>query len=295
MNDAAAPSIANRPDSFKGFVRRLRGFAPVRARRATGHTRMSAAPGLYARFAPAVVRGWPVERIAEIYNLRIAGCENEGIGRRLGISPDTVGAVCRRLFDLGVLAPRNKLWPQERTEAFIEGWDEGLSLAEIGRRIGVTKNAAVSASHRLLAQGIIAERGPRARAPSPAETERSAAERQRLREERRAAKAEQERLRAERTAAKAEALAARERTRRLVPAALSRPLAPAPRSKAQRYVPPPTSRRVISCCWPIGAPGTEDFRFCERPSDPGRPYCHAHVGHAYVRVPEVRRAKEARV
>ena len=61
---------------------------------------------------------------------------------------------------------------------------------------------------------------------------------------------------------------------RPLPGLASRPLSTGPR----------ISGRVVTCCWPIGEPGTKDFHFCDVPSEPGRPYCEDHVKVAYVRV-----------
>ncbi|MFZ0098491.1 MAG: GcrA family cell cycle regulator, partial [Gemmobacter sp.] len=36
-----------------------------------------------------------------------------------------------------------------------------------------------------------------------------------------------------------------------------------------------------TCKWPVGDPATEDFWFCGLPSQPGKPYCDAHVGVAF--------------
>lgn len=50
---------------------------------------------------------------------------------------------------------------------------------------------------------------------------------------------------------------------------------------------PPSMRpygRVITCCWPIGEPGTRGFRFCDSASEPGKPYCGEHAKIAYVKV-----------
>ncbi len=49
---------------------------------------------------------------------------------------------------------------------------------------------------------------------------------------------------------------------------------------------PPTRPygRVITCCWPIGEPGTRSFRFCDAESVPGKPYCGEHAQLAYVKV-----------
>jgi GcrA cell cycle regulator len=36
-----------------------------------------------------------------------------------------------------------------------------------------------------------------------------------------------------------------------------------------------------TCKWPIGDPATPEFWFCGLPSQPGKPYCEAHVGVAF--------------
>ncbi|GIX12169.1 MAG: hypothetical protein KatS3mg118_0128 [Paracoccaceae bacterium] len=36
-----------------------------------------------------------------------------------------------------------------------------------------------------------------------------------------------------------------------------------------------------TCKWPIGDPATDDFWFCGLPSEPGKPYCEAHVAVAF--------------
>ena len=48
--------------------------------------------------------------------------------------------------------------------------------------------------------------------------------------------------------------------------------------------PTPRSARLVACCWPIGDPGTKDFRFCDAASVPGKPYCAEHAQVAYVKV-----------
>jgi hypothetical protein len=44
--------------------------------------------------------------------------------------------------------------------------------------------------------------------------------------------------------------------------------------------------RVVTCCWPIGEPGTQEFRFCDLPSEPGQPYCEEHARFANAASPE---------
>jgi len=50
-------------------------------------------------------------------------------------------------------------WTPERIEQLTLLWDEGITTAEIGRRIGVTKNAVIGKVHRLgLVPRVITQR-----------------------------------------------------------------------------------------------------------------------------------------
>ncbi len=46
------------------------------------------------------------------------------------------------------------------------------------------------------------------------------------------------------------------------------------------------------CKWPIGHPGTQDFHFCGRKTEPGVSYCGAHGRIAYQSVPSRRERRE---
>lgn len=56
------------------------------------------------------------------------------------------------------------IWNPERIAQLTELWNQGLSTAEIGRRIGVTKNAVVGKAHRLL---LTPRPSPLKRRPGP--------------------------------------------------------------------------------------------------------------------------------
>ena len=139
-------------------------------------------------------------------------------------------------------------------------WAEGHSTAEIGRRMGVTKNAIVGKAHRL---DLPARPSPIRKqeagvAPSSAASRRRPSVR--------------------------EATAPARRPAVQAPPPPARTIAaapvPAPAPSAVRHFPRASFR---SCCWPIGEPGTRDFRFCAAEADPGRPYCADHSAIAYVR------------
>jgi GcrA cell cycle regulator len=154
-------------------------------------------------------------------------------------------------------------WNEETIGRLRALWAEGHSTAEIGRRMGVSKNAVVGKAHRL----NLASR------PSP--IRRDGEKTPRRRQPRRASGC-------------------------TLPA-LSASLAPMPVLDAPRAVDrPPAVERVIPilravptprpgarstpCCWPIGEPGTRSFRFCDADSIGGKPYCEEHSALAYVKV-----------
>ncbi len=133
-------------------------------------------------------------------------------------------------------------------------WDEGHATAEIGRRMGISKNAVVGKAHRL-------ELPAR---PSPIRTRVAGSQRQ----------------------------ARLPRPPRPAPS-LTPPPPPPPSSAAgrggpMRPVAPPAPLPVRAgpsgrpCCWPLGDPGQPGFRFCGDGTAPGRPYCPEHAGLAYL-------------
>lgn len=151
-------------------------------------------------------------------------------------------------------------WTSEAIETLRGLWAEGHSTAEIGRRMGVSKNAVVGKAHRL---NLPAR-------PSPIRRE-----------------------------AEGGAPATRTPPQRRTPA--PRPLPPmrrlgapapvVPMSPPVQVAPPPQPvvrsfprlNASRSCCWPLGEPGTAEFRFCGGDAILGKPYCPTHAAVAYVK------------
>ncbi len=160
-------------------------------------------------------------------------------------------------------------WNSEAIETLRSLWAEGHSTAEIGRRMGVSKNAVVGKAHRL---NLPAR-------PSPIRREAEGA-----------------------NARPAVPLQRRAPTPRQ-PQPMRRPepvqqpqQAPQPQqvvvAPVQMAPPPPPPAAVVrsfprvsnrSCCWPLGEPGTSGFRFCEEGAMSGKPYCSSHASVAYVK------------
>ena len=146
-------------------------------------------------------------------------------------------------------------WTAEVVARLRALWAEGHSTAEIGRRMGLSKNAVIGKAHRL----VLPAR------PSP--------------------------IRDKGTGRKPHTRTPpRVRGPSLPPLPIVG-LAPAPAPiPAERPAPvqhPATMFKPLEtrhpCCWPIGEPGTPSFRYCDAPAKPGKPYCPEHVAVAYVR------------
>jgi GcrA cell cycle regulator len=138
-------------------------------------------------------------------------------------------------------------------------WSAGHSTAEIGRRLGISKNAVVGKAHRLDLSPRPSpirrqERDPNAPPPAP---------------------------------------------RAVGPTLAPLPSRPAPAPMPARQAVPPAAKpqpprrltavappivRVSACCWPIGEPGKPSFHFCDAVAVQGKPYCAPHAQLAYVKI-----------
>lgn len=172
-------------------------------------------------------------------------------------------------------------WTNEVIDRLRAFWAEGLSTAEIGRRLGVSKNAVVGKAHRL---GLDARPSPIRRDPGREAPPRPAIRR-----------ATGQTLPPMREPEPAAAVAAPPPPSAPPPSVPSLsgpppsapPPGPAPvraAAPALRAVSRSPGRRVVACCWPIGEPGARSFRFCDGESVAGKPYCAQHAALAYVKV-----------
>jgi GcrA cell cycle regulator len=189
-------------------------------------------------------------------------------------------------------------WTPEAIEALRGFWSEGHSTAEIGRRMGISKNAVVGKAHRLnlsarpspiRRDAVAAPRAVTVEAtamvPTPAEGPPAAP-----------ATTEIATTPAQPKAAEP-APAPRAPTPAAPPAPAPRPVAPVmvrPAAPPARKPTPITLPNAVvrafprsssrSCCWPIGEPGTPSFCFCTSEAVGNKPYCAEHSALAYVKV-----------
>jgi GcrA cell cycle regulator len=166
-------------------------------------------------------------------------------------------------------------WNDETIARLRTLWNEGLSTAEIGRRMGVSKNAVVGKAHRL---GLPARPSPIRRDAGGTAPPRPAAPR---------------RVVGPTLPPLSAALPVSEDVRPVVAKVVpAEPLpvtnvvaaSAAPAAAPAVRVVPRHSPRLSACCWPIGEPGTKSFRFCDDEAVQGKPYCAEHAQLAYVKV-----------
>ena len=159
-------------------------------------------------------------------------------------------------------------WTDEVVGSLRQLWNEGHSTAEIGRRIGVSKNAVVGKAHPLdlpnRPSPIRQDGAPRPprRPPAP-----------RLADIMPMTNAVM-------------VLATPPPHHPRTPPQRTPP--PAPRTTPAPRTPTPTTTAAVGnkpCCWRIGEPGTREFRFCDAPALVNKPYCDEHAQLAYRRIP----------
>ena len=151
-------------------------------------------------------------------------------------------------------------WNEDAIARLRALWAEGLSTAEIGRRMTVSKNAVVGKAHRL---GLMARPSPIRRSEAGAAPPRPALPRRAV-------------------GPTLPPLPCATQTARQPAAVL--PSGAAPPAPVAIRTAPVRPRRIAACCWPIGEPGTASFRFCDDDALNGKPYCAAHAELAYVKV-----------
>ncbi len=156
-------------------------------------------------------------------------------------------------------------------------WEEGHSTAEIGRRLGVSKNAVVGKAHRL---DLPARPSPIRRDGIQAVIRRPSC---------RIAGPTLPPLSSNAPASPPPPKATAAFVSNDPPVKAAAPVVSSPRPPPRAVEIPRLSvarpfARLIACCWPIGEPGTKSFRFCDDGAVSGKPYCAAHAALAYVRV-----------
>ena len=152
-------------------------------------------------------------------------------------------------------------WNDTRTRQLEEAWATGLPAAEIGRRIGMSKNAVIGKARRLRLQCRPSPiRSGTADGPMTAISGAPSVNDPGSRRNGKGGDSPND-----------DALDAEEKK----PTETTNP-----RSWEGRTT--DDDGHTLSCCWPIGNPGSLGFQFCNQAAALGRPYCAKHCGLAYV-------------
>lgn len=195
-----------------------------------------------------------------------------------------------------------------------KGWDnatlkklkaltgKGLSTSEIGKRLGMSKNAIVGKLNRL---GWNAKAGGAAAATIPVTIKKTTAKKaqESKASEKKTTTAAQKKVAGAKTTKVTEKKVATAAKKAEKPAAKTTAKTPA-KSKAEPKTSPKTSaknlamhQRIIQhslemanlkpnqCRWPIGDPDSEHFHFCGETVFVGKPYCYEHCKQAYQFTP----------
>ena len=209
-------------------------------------------------------------------------------------------------------------WTEETIVRLRGFWTDGHSTAEIGRRLGVTKNAVVGKAHRLAlparpspirrdgVPAIHPRRPTLCRVAGPTLPPLSSTSPPPGPASLVVASALTEPAGARSWVMPPEPEGIREQASPAEPTPVAptppessppHPIQPGPSPAAAlrsppaggapaltRAPPPRPYARSVTCCWPIGEPGTKSFRFCDDAAAGGKPYCAQHAAIAYVRV-----------
>ncbi len=150
-------------------------------------------------------------------------------------------------------------WTNDVVATLRRLWEEGHSTAEIGRRMGVSKNAIVGKVHRL----DLPSR-PSPIRPLGADTVRTV-------------------IRPKRTHVPrlAELIPVKAEMPDVAPKCVHPPVAAVPPQPLTVERRPFATIGSKPCYWPIGEPGTPAFRFCDSLAVAHKPYCEQHCTRAY--------------
>lgn len=165
-------------------------------------------------------------------------------------------------------------WTDERIQELSRLWQAGLSASEIGKRLGISKNAVVGKAHRL---NLPSRPSPIKQAPAQKGTPASG-RKARAAPETRAASQSRAETRPKDKADKAEK-PGDARVHAVKPA--SRQSGATVKTAMPQRQPKQAGHRG-GCLWPIGDPGDPDFHFCGADALPGKPYCAEHAARAYI-------------
>ncbi len=181
-------------------------------------------------------------------------------------------------------------WTDERVEKLKKLWEEGKSASEIAKELGnVTRNAVIGKVHRMGLQSRMAPAEAKAEAPKKAEKKETAPKPAPEAEAPKKPVVEEPVVVEEvvvETEVEAEPAGKGDNQFPAIVPVNNDEISEETRQNVERVESQSKKLSLMqlterTCKWPIGDPATEDFWFCGHPSEPGKPYCQAHVELAF--------------
>ena len=157
-------------------------------------------------------------------------------------------------------------WTDEKIAELKRLWLEGKSTGEIGKIIGMSKNAVVGKAHRL---GLESRPSPIKRGDGVEGVETAAPRAGKAGKGEKAEKAGK--------AAKTEKTDSEDKAGE-ASSATKKSCAKGAKSEGVTLV----DLNMRTCRWPIGDPKDPDFHFCGKEAELGKPYCEEHLAQAFV-------------
>lgn len=160
------------------------------------------------------------------------------------------------------------VWTDEKVKLLVQYWESGQSITQIGKQLGMTRNAVVGKAHRI---GLAKRASPIMRSEKPAQPRPAASHGSGSGGGASHAAAAPAPVRAPVQVRDEAATPAGGGHNQASQAQLTAAMLAA--------LTPSTGPR---CKWPIGDPKSAEFDFCTHVALPGKPYCASHCAAAYT-------------
>ncbi len=170
------------------------------------------------------------------------------------------------------------VWTDEKVKTLVQLWESGQSITQIGKALGMTRNAVVGKAHRIglakRASPIVRSEKPVMAKPAPAASHSGASN---------ASAHPSPVVHAAPTVHRPVATPSQGSEHH---ADVTVPRPPVPDKPAQQLSAAMLAALTPSagprCKWPIGDPKSSEFDFCSKVALPGKPYCAEHCAMAYT-------------
>lgn len=158
------------------------------------------------------------------------------------------------------------VWTDEKVKLLVQLWESGQSITQIGKGLGMTRNAVVGKAHRI---GLAKRASPIVRSDKPAQPRPAPAPH------------------ASPPATPRVSVQMKDEPAAQVVSSGPVPAQVHGHAQSQNQLSPQMLAQLNPatgprCKWPIGDPKSSEFDFCDHVALPGKPYCAQHCAMAYT-------------